>query len=349
MILADERERAMVLPITQRGRDIAQEFEQFHQRASHLSVQRMEQIRLNTLAVWAVHDYFNLLDVPTNLEQSDSWNPMMQLAGDMADLVVEGLGRVECRPMRAHEERCVVPPETWTARVGYVAVEISEDLKSAKLLGFTPTVETETVAVSALRPLEDLIDQIHHLQETAQVQQTDQGQQTALTPAQASPSVRLGQWLQGMFETGWQQVDQMLTPERLNSLYAFRTAAPFVNASAAEETSGVERAKWIDLGLQLGRGTVALVVQLQPEQDDEGPETVQKTVVTLQLCPGPGEAVLPSGVALQVLDGTGEIFSQTQARDADNLIQLKFRGDRDECFQVVVALDDVRIVESFIL
>ena len=96
----------------------------------------------------------------------------------------------------------------------------------------------------------------------------------------------------------------------------------------------------------MGQGHVALVVQLQQEV---GQETGQKVDVTLQLYPGPGEVILPSGITLQVLDVVGTIFSQVKAREADNLVQLKFSGDREETFQIAIELDDVRVVESFIL
>lgn len=353
MILSDERGRPVILPITQQGRDIAQQFEQLHVTANPLTPQRGEQIRLNTLAVWVMHDYFTLLDIPTNLTRSDSWNPLMQLAGNMADLDIEGLGKMECRPIQAHEERCFVPPEVWTSRVGYVVVEISENQKQAKVLGFRPTVETEMVSVHDLRPLEDLIDHLQDVRQTAQTVSEGVASPQMVSSApdlkreQVSQVVHLNQWLQGLFEAGWQHIDQILTPDRLATAYAFRTAqtSSLANGSAMEagaKGERIERAKWIDLGIQLGQGSVALVVQLQQEPE-------QKTDVTIQLYPGPGEAILPAGMALQILDEAGEIFSQTQAREADNLVQLKFRGDRDEAFQIAVELGDVKVVESFIL
>ena len=338
----------MTLPITQQGQDIAQQFERFHLRVHQLPPQRLEQIRMNMLAVWVVHDYFEMLDIPVSLNQSDSWNPMMQLAGDMADLELEGLGKVECRPIRAHEESCSVPPETWTARVGYMVVEIDEECKQAKLLGFMPTVETETLSVNELRPLENLIDHLHDLRQTDSTTSgvVPTSQLASSASGLVSQTVRLSQWLQGIFDAGWERVDQILTPDRLANAYSFRTvqSSPSGDSSAIARDigGGVERAKWIDLGLQLGQGSVALVVQLQQE-------TEPKMAMTIQLYPSPGDAFLPSGVELQVLDKAGEIFSQTQAREADNLVQLKFRGDRDEAFQIAVVLGDVRVVESFIL
>ncbi|MGK7891851.1 MAG: DUF1822 family protein [Leptolyngbyaceae cyanobacterium] len=345
---------AMILPITHQGREFAEQFASGH-LISKLTSQRAEQIRLNTLAVWAVHDYLNLLDIPSSLDQSDSWNPMMQLAGNIADLEVEGLGKVECRPIRADEEYCLIPPETWELRVGYVIVEISVDQKQAKLLGFRSSVQTEVVSVQDLQPLDALIDHLHGLRRTTQVTSGTTPFLQTSRQTQPLPPVQLGQWLQGVFEAGWQQVDQILTPDYLTTAYSFRTASspsPLESSTLdrsipeqqemEKESERVERAKWIDLDIQLEHQNVALVVQIQLE-------TEQKIAVTIQLYPGQGQVVLPLGIELQVLDESGAIFSQTQARETDNLVQLKFSGDRHESFQIAVILGTIRVVESFVL
>ena len=375
----DVLDEVVILPITQRGRDIAHQFahqvtQQFaanspsyfssHQQAI---ATKAEQVHLNTLAVWVVNDYLTMLGIPTDLAQSDSWNPLMHLAGDMADLEIVGLGKLECRPLKDVDTRCWMPPETWASRIGYLAVAISDSQRQASLLGFTPVVNTDVVWVRDLRPLDELIDGLYS-QRQAQSQAQSQAQPQA--QPQAPEPTRLSQWLNGMVEAGWQQIDSLLTPERLGMTYAFRShqsltidppsptmthnpptptppSASFIPPDEASNLTGegteqtiIERAKLIDLGIQLGACSVVLVVQIQQESH-------QKTCITLQLYPSRGEAFLRPGMALQVLDQSGEVFIQTQAREADNWIQLKFSGDRDEPFQVAITLGDVRVTELF--
>jgi len=321
----------VMLPITQQGRDMAQQFAN-----QYASSGKREQIWLNTLAVWIVKDYLDLLGVPTNLSESDSWSSVMQLAGNIADLEVEGLGKLECRPIRQGEKICPVPPETWDLRIGYLVVEIDDSYRRAKVLGFVQEVNDEVLPVDALMPLEDFIDYLDERQTAAQ---------PSTTSAQSASRVNLTQWFSDIFETGWQQIDALLNPQDLAPAYSFRSARfPITNAEREEpiEDADIERAKLINLGIQFGQHRVILVVRLKRE-------TAQKTEITLQLHPEAGQAFLMPDVTLQVLDATSEVFMQTQARDSDNYVQLKFSGESGERFQVLVALDDAVVTEQFIV
>ncbi|MEM9215197.1 MAG: DUF1822 family protein [Cyanobacteria bacterium P01_F01_bin.150] len=351
-----ETDEALVLPITQQGRDIAQQFVDQNPISSH-----GERIRLNTLAVWVVNDYLTLMGIPTHLALSDSWNPMMRLAGDMADLEVDGLGKLECRPIRETDQECDVPPETWELRIGYLVVEIDKTYRQAKLLGFAPTVTSETLSRQRLRPLDDFIDHLADLRQTASAiapspippdevpeRPFNATESETASSIQSLVPTDLAQWLNNIVEAGWQQLDQFLNPQTLAPAYAFRsTNDPMDEQGTGEgredsEDIDIERAKLVDLGIQLGACQVVLVVQLKRESS-------QTTDITLQLYPEPGQAFLALGVDLQVLDDGGSVFLQTQSRDADNYIQLKFSGDRSEQFTVRIALGEAAITESFII
>jgi hypothetical protein len=58
---------------------------------------------------------------------------------------------------------------------------------------------------------------------------------------------------------------------------------------------------------------------------------------------------LPTGVQLKVLDNSGAVFLEAQARSADNYIQLQFRGDLQEEFSVQVTFNDMSIKENFVI
>jgi hypothetical protein len=129
---------------------------------------------------------------------ADSWNPIARLCADVADLEVTGIGRLECRPLKLHEQTCYIPPEVWSDRIGYVVVQIDESSLSATVLGFTQTANTEEVSINQLRPVEDLIDRLNQPMPTA----------AAPTPAMAGKSrVNLSQWMANAFETGWQTLN----------------------------------------------------------------------------------------------------------------------------------------------
>src|SRR5919202_532289 len=139
-------EFALPLPITQVARRTAQEF-----ASQQPTPQKAEQVRLNTLAVYAVNDYLQMMGIPCDLSVGDSWNPITRLCADVADLEITGVGRLECRPLKLHEQTCYIPPEVWSDRIGYVIVQIDESSFEATVLGFTQTASTEELSINQLR------------------------------------------------------------------------------------------------------------------------------------------------------------------------------------------------------
>ncbi len=288
----------------------------------------MEQVRLNTLAVWVVNYYLQMMGIPTDLKASDSWNPVVRLCANVADLAVTGLGSLECRPIRVHEQSCYIPPEVWSDRIGYVVVEFDERLREATVLGFAQTAETEYLLVSELQPLENLLDTLSQLKPVVA--------QTGVT----SKTVVLSQWLENVFETGWQTIESLLGLGQTDLAFSFRRAD--TQEPESQRPGGVRRAKLIDLGMQLAGNSVALIIELRPESE-------RKTDILLQVHPTGSQIYLPPLLQLIVIDESQEIFLEAQARSTDNYIQLQFRGQPGERFSVKVALDDISITENFVI
>ncbi|MCW5313200.1 DUF1822 family protein [Nostoc sp. KVJ3] len=302
------------LPISQSARRTAQEFANQQPNS-----EKAEQVRLNTLAVWVVNDYLEMMDIPTNLQASDSWNPIMRFSGNVADLEVPSVGRLECRPVHLHQQICAIPPETWEERVGYLVVQFDESLQEAKLLGFIPSVTTETLPLEKLQPLEAFIDHLAQLRQS---------------------QVNLSQWFAGIFETGWQTIESLWSVPELRPAYAFRSPKTLELNVLDQPESITKRAKLIDLGIQILNQPVMLIVEISPEKD-------RQTSIHLQLHATGNQIYLPPGVHLTVLDSSGAVFLDAQSRKLDNYIQLQFRGEPTEQFSVRVAINDTSITEHF--
>ncbi|MBD2565828.1 MULTISPECIES: DUF1822 family protein [Nostoc] len=309
---------ALTLPISQSARITAQQFANQQPNS-----EKAEQVRLNTLAVWVVNNYLEMMDIPTDLEASDSWNPIMRLCGDVADLEVPSIGRLECRPVHRHQHICSIPPETWEERVGYLVVQFDESLQEARLLGFIPSVTTETLPLEQLQPLEAFIDHLAQLRQSP-----------------VSSLVNLNQWFAGIFEAGWQTIESLWNVPELRPAYAFRSIETLEVNTLNQPESITKRAKLIDLGIQILNQPVMLIVEISPEKD-------QQTSVHLQLHATGNQIYLPPGVHLTVLDSSGAVFLDAQSRKSDNYIQLQFRGEPTEQFSVRVALDNTSITEHF--
>ena len=298
---------ALTLPITDRALDFASQFAQ--QQATPA---KRDRVSLNTLAVCTVNNYLEMMGFTPNLQSGDSWHPIARMGANVADLVVDGIGKLECIPVRAEEREYTIPPEVWLDRVGYLFVEIDLAARAATIRGFVPQAKA-VISRERLRSPEDLIDRLHSLMNT--------------------PLVRLDRWLDGVEDaiaTGWQSIESLFTTPEL----AFRSI------SAPTRPDVIQRGKVIDLGIQLQGDRIALVVELSPTQDEE------RTQIRLRVLPVDRSNLL-ADIQLIVLDDENQTFLEARSRTDDSLIQLEFTGTPGEKFAVVVKLGSAEIIEQF--
>lgn len=299
------------LPLGSKAHDLAK---QFWRQQSYR--QQAKQVYLNILAVYAVNYYLHCMGIKTDWEASFSWNPAMQTLADVADLEISNVGKLECRPVLPQASVVAIPPEVWSNRIGYVAVQFDESLKMATLLGFSETAGTGEVPINGLRSLEDLL--------------------AHLTAKTSQSKIQLSRWLENIFEIGWHSIETILGSEQQNLAFSLRTNSNLLNSS-------IKRAKLIDLGLQLGNQSLALLVAITPE-------TEQKVGILVQLHPMEGETYLPPNLKLSMLSESGEILQEVESRSVDNYIQLKrFRGLPGEIFAIKLTFGEASVTENFVI
>ncbi|MBM0740876.1 DUF1822 family protein [Phormidium sp. CLA17] len=295
---------ALPLPLTQATVQTAREF-----ASQQPNAEKSDQVRLNTLAVLVVHDYLQLMEIPSSLTASDSWNRVLRLCADVADLQVSGLGRLECRPVLPNQTFCPVPPETWTDRIGYVVVEVDETAESAHLLGFVPRASTEELPISQLRSPEDLLD---HL--------------AALRYPQPSPLANLSQWLQGAIDEGWQTLEELLNPAQLSPAIAFRNRLATQSPAKQIELDGI---------------TVALAVDARSQSDGS-------TDIAIQLHP-PIDYFLPIGTRFAILNEASEVELETTATGTEDFLEWQIGGTPGDRFTVEVSLHQTHFTQDFVI
>ncbi|HEY9709699.1 MAG TPA: DUF1822 family protein, partial [Oculatellaceae cyanobacterium] len=179
--------------------------------------------------------------------------------------------------------------------------------------------------------------------------------------------VNLQNWLEGIVESGWQTIDELLATSSLASAFRSRTLRfrgrskeeliEIVQTTQDEETrwqaaerlweidpnhpaTGVRRVA--DLGFQLGACAVALMVAVLPKRD-------RSRAILLRVYPMGSQPYLPADLKLIVLDEAGNVFSEVQSRSKDDCLQYKFSADPGDPFSVRVALDEASITESFVV
>jgi len=283
--------------------------------------QKAKQIYLNTLAVYAVNFYMQCLGFETDLEKSDISNPVMQTLMNIADLQVENLGKLECRPILPNSEICHVPPEVWEERIGYVAVQLNDSLKEATLVGFVKKVTRSELPISLFKPIDDLAEYMRQLKQQQPVKKR----------------VQLNQWLNNVFDAGWETVEALFNPSQTQ--LSFRGVLPTIIPVRKNPESEIKRGKLYSL--EQVDEQVALFVKLEPI-------AYSNMNIWVEVYPGSGKTFLPEDLKLMVLDKDEKAVMQAEARSTRS-IKLKFSGETGESFGIKLALGDVSITENFLI
>jgi len=303
-------------PISQAALQTARQFAQ-----QQTNPTKAEQVQRNTLAVWAVNDYLQMLGVPTNLTASDSWNPVVRACADVADLEILHLGKLECCRVSLATQSCQIPPEAWGDRIGYLAVHVDDAISTATIFGFLPQVSQEVIALTAWHPPERIFDHLHQLQRSGP---------TTLT-------TRLSEWIAGRITAGWQAVESLLNPQQLS--FAFRGAATVAADSAEAAETSIEQAKYIAFEQH---DPIALVVKLT--QRDRLTVEILLQVYSLGRSP-----YLEPGLSLAVVESSGTVLLEAQAQSNDDYLQLALQGEPGETFAVRITIVGDHYEEWFVI
>jgi hypothetical protein len=293
-----------------------------------------KRVYFNTLAIYMVRDFLEWMQIETDLNKSESWHPGIRSLLDIADLVIPDLGIIECRPVLPGETVISLPPEVTEDRIAYVAVQFQEQLNEVQLLGFYPAVDPqpEVIEIASLKPIELLIDFIDRLES-----------------AQLEPVTNIGAWrlpeiaalnLDVIYDNTWQKLDDFINSLAGNQLPRFAMGLRSSSPNPELPSESVRKAKEIDLG----QNRMVLVINCQQKDDD-------KTYIFIRLYPFLAEEIyLPSGVAIIILDESGNVFSEVQAGRRTKMLEMKeFRGDTGERFTIKVALGNMNYTENFVI
>jgi len=288
-------------------------------RQQHSDPHKAKQVYLNALALYAVEFYLECLGFQARSTLShDHW--LM----DSATLHIQNCGALECRPVLPHETHLRIPAEVWSDRIGYVAVQLSESLREAAILGYVPTATAESVSLTELQPLDALLT---HLQ---RIQQPD------------SAPVNLGAWLQNVADASWRAIGEFFDPilNPAQPAVAFRGDRPPSPTPGEPTRPLVQRGKALTLQMESTPIPLVLLLGLAPLSSQEVDIWVQLET--------PEQTPLPPMLELLVLDDTGAEVMYAQARSTEAM-QLQFTAAAGEQFGVQIRLDDQTLTETFVV
>lgn len=334
----NQQAHLLKVPLRLEAHKLARQF-----AAEQATPKKGKQVYLNTLAVCAVHNYLNLLQVETDLSQGHSWNPGIRALFNVADLVLPDIGKLECCPVLPGESAFSLPLEVTEDRIGYVAVQFNQSLNKVQLLGFVPAVEildtSSQILIKDLQSLESLLSCIPSNVINMKAVLHDNYKH-----------VKLGSWLQNVFDGGWQPVEKLSNIGASAPAFCVRSAELAdlsIENSFHNSVVGISGGKLIDLGIQLVGHPLTLLITITPVLELEFIEEVD---IFIQLFPSGGQVCLIPGLLLMVIDEFDAIYPELEAhsRSHDNWIQVQFSCIPGTRFSVKVALGDVSIIEYFV-
>ena len=270
-----------------------------------------KQIYLNSLAVYAVNRYLIYMGFTSNLENSDVANSVINKLVNTADLEVNNLGKIECLPVLPGVDVLTISETDFSDRIGYLAVQLNQELTEANILGFTTQIAA-TIPLHQIQSLEEFLQYLTNLEQ--------------------NQTVKIGDWIAGKVVAGWQQLEQLLSPPQQELAFRFR-----------RKTVSIRQARKLDLGMQVNQKSVALVMEITPRNNDN-----QEVSILLQVHPM-GKKTLPPQIKLIVTDDTEKIVLEAISRENDNWIQLAFGAEAGESFSVTVASGDAQVKHNFIV
>lgn len=304
-----------VFPVTisLKTRIAATRFSQYHLQAC-----KAKQVYLNTLATAAVNFYLNFIGWSTNLENSDSQNPVLQTMMNVADIQIPSYGKVECCLIFPGQESIIVSPEVWTKRIAYILVELDRSLNQATVLGFLPQISQPQIFLSEFKSLAKFPAYLSQQRRLAKPLSND-----------------LSSWFTGILDQGWQKVEDFFPS---NSSLKFRSSRKLSSNRTKSLSPEIDGVKLITLSESL-EYSIALILKLQAQN-------IGEFNVSIVVCNGQTQDYLPDGLEILIIDENNHPVMIAQANQTET-IEFCFSGKSGEKFSVEMSLGDQVHLESF--
>jgi hypothetical protein len=142
-------------------------------------------------------------------------------------------------------------------------------------------------------------------------------------------AVQLSQWMQNLFETGWQTMEAVLGTTS-DLAFSFR---------GENDQPLVQRVKPIQLSTDLNV-VLAIAIELAPDN---------RRRIGVQVLPEQAATVLPSHLQLRMTSPTGDVLQSVESSDRSRYIQLRpFKCAPGTAFRLQIQVADVSVTEDFV-
>lgn len=357
--------------------------EQFAKAATHPD--QRDVIYHNTLAILALSDWLHWLQIPHSHQNCESWDPVIRGFDDVADLAIEEVGRVECRPVFPGADSLEIAPESQADRVGYFAIGLNlqtVDRPEATLIGFIPTsalFDQEQIWLSELQSLDDFLEWWDAKVAETRAVNSETSQQRVST---SNPVVS-------------SEIDSKINPEINPAINPRTNPEPDPEIYPEVQPTGAKPAvslmPWLENRFEHGWQSLSSLLQdiLEPdsfrvgyrkqpkitgakllvietlekpillsvaighheltEEEASSPENLPESLrlwdITIRLQNPDVEMLLPNDLQLTLLDHLGQALEQTTP-EIHTSLTIDFIANPGETFMAQVVLGDFKVIET---
>lgn len=294
---------------------------------------KFKQVYLNTLAVQAVQRYINWFELHTDLEQSESWNPVIRSFNNLADLLISNIGRIECIPILPEQKIIPISSEVSEDRIAYIAVQFQQELNKVCLLGFLPTLTKEQLEkppqIDELPGIkeEDLLYPItlEQLQPISQLHDY----LTAVENRNNKPTgVKLSNWFTDIIDDTWQMIEQVFSPRKIAEL-----------GCRDSENNAAIRARKIDFPT----AKLSVILTVSASELALINRKVQLTIYPQN------RKTLPEGGKIVIFDTEWEMIKNCETTIGDPLLTISHSDKIGERFIVQIVFGQDQYIEEFVI
>jgi hypothetical protein len=282
-----------------------------------LNSKHNQQAQVDQLALYAADWYLQCLQFDTKHENNEDW--WIQYLSKSTPLEIVGIGKMECIGITGNPSTAVVSKDLEFNRVAYLFVKLNESLTSAEILGFTPKY-SETVRLDRLQSTDELIDYLCDLE----------------SPADVLSLVKLRGWLEGIFNSVWEDIEGLsLSPACRSLTPAYRSRELLLSVKS------IDRGRKIQLGSTPENPIVILTVGVQPIDN-------LNSNIYLQIYPEHPNLKLPIGIKFSAIGDDGVEIGSIQTKEGDISGEIVLEGGREgERFSIQIELNGIKKIESF--
>jgi hypothetical protein len=126
------------------------------------------QVYRNILTIYAAHCYLQILQIESDLEQSEGWNLAIATLQDTASLHLPKFGDLECRLVHTDDIEIDLPTSAQDDKIGLLVFRANEpdvsQIEEMEVIGFAIDLSQLPIEIAQLPPADKLLDRLEILE-----------------------------------------------------------------------------------------------------------------------------------------------------------------------------------------